>query len=154
MRIRFFILQPVLLVLFLMFFGTSCTAPARSPTLVFDDTGCRYQGPLVLPPQFNMTWVIEENSHDAFIYAIVQLKDNKTIKDLAIMQGVEPPPDWMQKLGFALDFDPGTSTQQFDLQTIYRFDPANPIYIVCFFTDEDTAMGAAGPIRIASGSPR
>ena len=148
MKIKSSILHPFFLVLFLIIFSTLCNSPAGPPTLVFDDSGCRYQGPFVLSPQFNMTWVIEENSHDAFIYAVVQLKDNKTIKDLAIMPGMEPPPDWVQKLGYALEFDPGTSTQQFDLQTIYHFDPIEPIYIVCFFTDRDTAVGAAGPIVI------
>lgn len=64
------------------------------------------------------------------------------------MPGVEPPPDWVQKLGFALEFDPGTSTQRFNLENIYRFDPHQAVYIVCFFTDEDNAIGAAGPIQI------
>lgn len=128
----------------------SCRSVNSNPYLYFDQNGCRYEGPSTLMPQFSMTWVIEDNTHDAFIYAVVQLKDNKTIKDLAVMPAEEPPPDWVQKLGYALEFDPCTSTQRFNLENIYRFDPHQPIYIVCFFTNEYNAIGAAGPIMIAS----
>lgn len=127
--------------------AASCNQPAAIPTLTFSQEGCIYSGPNSLPARFELTWTIEESDHSAYIYALVTLEEGKTVQDLAGMPGEDPPPAWVRKLNYSLEVEPGTYTQTIDLGVNAAYD-GRPVYLVCFFADQDNAVGAAGPIDI------
>jgi hypothetical protein len=138
---------PLRIALFL-FIGLATSNCARpDPELLFTKDGCQYKGPTSLTHQFNLRWTIQESPHSASIHAIVQLAAGKTVGDLSQIPASEPPPAWVQKLGYALEFNSGSYVIAYDLDTIYHFDDRQPIFIVCFFTDMEKAIGAIGPIR-------
>jgi hypothetical protein len=117
------------------------------PILTFHGNECSYSGPATIPSMFTMTWVVEESEHTASIYAIVTLDQGKSVQDLAVIPAEDPPPAWVHKVNYDLATSPGTFTKSINLSENAAFQ-GGPIYIVCFHTDENTAMGAVGPIEV------
>jgi hypothetical protein len=120
---------------------------SSEPTLTFHRNGCSYSGPATVASKFALTWVIEESDHSAFIYGVVTLSQGMSVQDLATIPAEDPPPSWVTKLNAAMETHPGTYTESVDLGANAVFHEG-PIYIVCFFGDEDFAMGAVGPIDV------
>lgn len=120
---------------------------SSEPTLTFHENGCSYSGPATVASKFTLTWIIKDSGHSTFIYALVTLGQDKSVQDLATIPAEEPPPSWVTKLGFDLKTSPGTYTESIDLSRNALFHEG-PIYFVCFFADEDFAMGADGPIDV------
>jgi hypothetical protein len=126
---------------------SGCSNTPTTPTLTFDAKGCSYSGPATVSPAFTLTWIIEKSVHSAFIYAIVTLDQGKSVQDLAAIPAEDPAPSWVHKLGYDLEISPGIFTKSFDLSANSVFHEG-PIYIVCFYGDENTAIGADGPIDV------
>lgn len=126
----------------------SCAAAAPSrPTLTFQPDGCTYQGPTQLPPEFVLTYVVENSPHPGFIVLVVALAPGKTVGDLATLPAADPPPTWVNKLVYDVALQPGTYTKTVNLADIASYR-GEPIYFACFFTDLPHAIGAVGPIDI------
>ena len=120
---------------------------ASEPTLLFHENGCSYSGPTAVASIFNLTWIIEDSGHSAYIYAIVTLDQGKSVHDLAVIPAEDPAPSWVHKLNYDLETTPGTFTISSDLSENASFQEG-PIYIVCFYADQNTAIGAVGPIEV------
>lgn len=124
-----------------------CGKISTSPTLTFTANGCVYDGPDKVDEQFDVDWIVEESEHTGFIYAVVTLGEGKTVEDLASIPANDPAPGWVHKLSYDSTLSPGTYHKSFDLGANAAFREG-PIYIVCIFTDEGTAIGAVGPIKV------
>jgi hypothetical protein len=123
------------------------TKTSSEPTLTFDENGCSYSGPATVASQFTLTWIIKDSGHSAFVYGLVILDHGKSVQDLASIPAKDPPPSWVTKLNAYYQASPGTYTESIDLSANTLFHEGS-IYIVCFFADEDFAMGADGPIDV------
>ena len=121
-------------------------APAQ-PTLTLGEGGCIYTGPSEVPTTFTLTWNVEDLGHSAYIYVIATVDQGKTLEDLASVPAEDPAPDWLHKIRIDFTASPGTYTKPIDLAANSLFQEG-PIYFVCFFSDEDVAVGAAGPIEV------
>jgi hypothetical protein len=117
------------------------------PTLTFHENECSYSRPATIPSMFTLTWIIEESEHPASIYAIVTLDQGKSVRDLVVIPAEDPPPTWVHKVSYDLATSSGTFTKSINLSENAAFQ-GGPIYIVCFHTDENTAMGAVGSIEV------
>ena len=117
------------------------------PTLTFHENGCSYNGPATVASQFNLTWIIEDSGHSGYVYGLVTLDHGKSVQDLATIPAEDPSPSWVTKLDADYQKRPGTYTESVDLSANASFHE-DPLYFVCFFTDDDFAMGADGPIDV------
>jgi len=120
---------------------------SSEPTLTFHENGCSYSGPATVASQSTLTWIIEDSGHSGYVYALVTLDHGKSVQDLATIPAEDPPPSWVTKLDADYQTSPGTYTESVDLSENAIFHEG-PLYFVCFFSDEDFAMGADGPIDV------
>jgi hypothetical protein len=82
-------------------FAAACTPP--NPTLTFHDAGdqCTYSGPNPIPyGEFTVDLVAEQLPEGKNVgYAIITLKEGKTIDDLNAYQSPDPP-SWVKHILF------------------------------------------------------
>lgn len=96
---------------------------------------------------FNINWVIEDPVDEGAILQLVWLDSGKTVKDLAVIPAADPPPDWVHKLSYAIEFGKGNFKESFDLSNNASYK-GESIYIACFYADRESAIGAVGPFEI------
>jgi hypothetical protein len=117
------------------------------PSITYAENNCTYEGPSKISMPFNINWVIEDPANDGAILQLVSLDAGKTVKDLAAIPAADPPPDWVHKLSYAIEFGKGNYKASFDLSNNASYK-GEPIYLACFYADQESAMGAAGPFEI------
>lgn len=131
-----------------LFLLTSCDSKvSTSPTLTFHEGDCSYSGPSTIATEFTLTWNIDDPDHIGYIYEIVTLDPGKSVQELSTIPAEEPPPSWVHKINYGVELNTGQYTESVDLTANAAFQEG-PIYIVCFYADEDTAIGAVGPISV------
>jgi hypothetical protein len=102
---------------------------------------CKLEGAQqVYPDTFSIALVGGDQSVAVYSLALVSLAEGKTLADLQGPGTAQPP--WVRLL---TDFS--TAPGQRTVQSV-KVD-ANPVFLVCFTSPPDKAVGALGPIEIA-----
>jgi hypothetical protein len=115
-------------------------APADITVTMVGGT-CNLEGTRqVYPDTFRIALVGGDQSVGFYGLAVVSLADGKTLADLEGAGPAQPP--WVRLL---TDFS--TAPGQRTVQSV-KVD-ANPVFVVCFTSPPDKAVGALGPIEIA-----
>lgn len=136
----------ILVILAIMVSG--CSSQPSEPSLIYNEEGCTYSGPTRLEKSFNINWTVEETFPLTAILQIVSIDEGKNLADLENLPAVDPPPAWVQKLMYDMATRAGSSVATFDLGPNASFKGGS-IYIVCFSSSKENALGAVGPIQIA-----
>ena len=138
----------ILVVMLLLTLCAGCGGKESEPTLTFDADGCTYAGPGQVDQRFTVTWVIQETGHTGYIYALMTIDEGHSLSDLQALPAEDPPPAWAHKLNYDWAPQAGTTQKTFDLSSNAAYQQG-PVYLVCFFVDHDTAIGAVGPIEVS-----
>lgn len=134
---------------------TGCAAPSDTvnggtvsqPTLTLGENGCTYSGPSELGTTFTLTWIVEDIGSSGYIYSVATLDEGKTIDDITSMPAENLMPEWFNSIRIDFSPGPGVFAKWIDLKANSLFE-GGPIYFVCFLSDEDLALGAAGPFKV------
>lgn len=141
-------MQRLLMRMFIVAFIISLSACSPvEPTITYAENNCTFEGPSKISMPFKINWVIEDSAVDGAILQLVTLDTDKTVQDLAVIPAADPPPDWVHKLSYAIEFGKGNYEESFDLSNNASYK-GEPIYIVCFYADQENAIGAVGPFEV------
>jgi hypothetical protein len=127
----------------------ACSTQPSSPTVVFRGDHCRCRGPDFVPAEFTVHWILEDPVTSGAILQFVTIDPGKTVEELATIPAEDPPPAWVHKLNYDVGFTPGNYTSEINLGDNSDYS-GEPLYIVCFYADRESALGAVGPIRVTS----
>jgi hypothetical protein len=118
-------------------------------TLTITDNDCTFEGPATFPHAvLTINVVMDEQKQTESGYALVTLKEGKTIEELkAYPSAVQP--DWVNLIQGVHEFTNGIHTYTLD----YTHVATNPpLYLVCFNSDPDTGAwikrAAFGPFEL------
>jgi hypothetical protein len=134
-----------LLIFNLLFVG--CTGLPRDPTVTFSEEGCTFDLPERVNEEFVIYWTVEESASGTVILEVVIADPAMSLEEIASLPAIDPPPEGITKLSWAVAMSPGVYSKEVDL----RFNAAyhgEPVYIVCLSPYEEAALGAGGPLEV------
>jgi hypothetical protein len=128
---------------------TVTATPLPILTMTIKENDCTLDGPTTIPHvALTINLVMDEQKPTESGYALITLKEGKTIEDLKAWPSADQPP-WVNLIHGVHEYTNGTHT--------YTYNYANVatdqiLYLVCFRTNPDTgiiqAIGRFGPIDI------
>jgi hypothetical protein len=125
----------------------ACTGQPAKPTVTFAGNECSYAGPDQVPMRFTIRWSVEDPVPSGAILRVVSLDPGRTREELAVLPNQVLVPDWVHLLSWDQTFSLGSRSHTVDLGPNAAYG-GEPIYIVCFYNDKDTAIGAVGPLKV------
>ena len=107
------------------------------------------KGPTTIPHVvLTIDLIMDEQTPTESGYALITLKEGKTIEDLRAWPSADQP-EWVNLIHGVHEFTNGTHTYTYDYTNVAT---DQTLYLVCFHTDPGTgitaAIGAFGPIEI------
>ena len=133
--------------LFLVLFLSGCTIEPRQPTVTFTEQDCTYAGPERIPVQFTLMYTVDEAVTYGAIVEVFSIDASHELADLVSMPASHPIPEWITKLAYDFTLIPGTYSKSIDLSNNAAWN-GEPIYLVCFSSEEAIALNAFGPLEV------
>ncbi len=116
------------------------------PTVTFSENTCTYTGPNEIERRFSVHWTVDDPGTATYILHVAAIEAGMTIEDIMTMP-TDPPPAWLTRLSYEIALNPGDYTLLVDL-TVNAAYPGGPIYLVCLSSDQETPLGAFGPLTV------
>jgi hypothetical protein len=123
--------------------------PPSTLTMTIKDSQCTLNGPTTVPHVvLTINLVMDEQKPTESGYALITLKEGKTIEDLKAWPSADQPP-WVNLIHGVHEFTNGMHTYTYNYANIAT---DQILYLVCFRTNPDTgiiqAIGRFGPIEV------
>ncbi len=128
---------------------TNTPVPPSTLTMTITDSSCTLQGPSVIPHVvLTINLVMDEQKPTESGYALITLKEGKTIEDLKAWPTAAQPP-WVNLIHGVHEFTNGMHTYTYNYGNVAE---DQSLYLVCFRSDPDTGawrvVGNFGPIEV------
>ena len=128
---------------------TNTAVPPSTLTMTIRDESCTLQGPSVIPHVvLTINLVMDEQKPTESGYALITLKEGKTIEDLKAWPSAAQPP-WVNLIHGVHEYTNGIHAYTYNYGNVAT---AQTLYLVCFRTNPDTgvieAIGRFGPIEV------
>jgi hypothetical protein len=148
MNKRFFASLAICVILSSLLLCSCNSTASQTPTLTFDAGKCTYTGPKTVPATFTLNWVINDEDHPGYVYAILTLLEGKTVDDLVGWSSTEKP-SWVNRISWNMEPLGGNYAKEHNLyeNALYK---GEPIYIICYYDGDNLGknIGAVGPIKV------
>jgi hypothetical protein len=142
-------------VLWLLLFIAGCAAsPVPTLTLTIREKDCSLDGPMSVPyGELNIRLVIEQQKPTDSGYALISLKEGKTLADLGAWPSNADGPAWVVAIDTVHAMAGGTHTYTYDLSRVANPNyQGEPLYLACFHIDPTAVLpailGSFGPIEV------
>ncbi|HLO29408.1 MAG TPA: hypothetical protein VK249_09750 [Anaerolineales bacterium] len=117
--------------------------------MTIKDSQCTLDGPTTVPHVvLTINLVMDGQKPTESGYALIKLKEGKTIEDLKAWPSAVQP-DWVNLIHGVHEFTNGTHTYTYNYANVTT---DQTLYLACFRTDPDTGtiakIGAFGPIEV------
>jgi len=128
---------------------TSTPIPPPTLTLTIKENVCTLDGPTTIPHSvLTINLMMDEQKQTESGYALITLKEGKTIEDLqAYPSAIQP--DWVNLIHGVHEFVNGLHTYTYNYANVAA---DQTLYLVCFRADPDTGaiakIAAFGPIEV------
>jgi hypothetical protein len=128
---------------------TNTPVPPSTLTMTIKDESCTLEGPSVIPHVvLTINLVMDEQKPTESGYALITLKEGKTIEDLKAWPSAAQPP-WVNFIHGVREFTNGIHTYAYNYGNVTT---DQTLYLVCFRTDPGAGVveliGRFGPIEV------
>lgn len=127
------------------------STPVQPPTLTLTikDNMCTLSGPMTIPHVvLTINLAMDEQKPSESGYALVTLKEGKSIEDLKAWPSADQP-EWVNLIHGVHEYTNGMHTYTYDYSNVTT---DQTLYLACFRADPDTGLiakiGAFGPIDV------
>jgi hypothetical protein len=123
--------------------------PLSTLTMTIKDSQCTLDGPATVPHVvLTINLVMDEQTPTESGYALITLKEGKTIEDLKAWPSADQPP-WVNLIHGVHEYTNGIHTYTYDYGNVTT---DQILYLACFRAEPDTGViakiGAFGPIYV------